>query len=225
MSVLLTDAQIERFVPDWLAAPSADKVALATAVNTQAAALLGYPAPSEVTAPTLAETTYTHRTHIGDALLTRRAFGVLELPVGPVVSITSISNDGVAVTTGYTLVKTARQIVWDDVDANAWATGFGKITVVYVAGYDAPGAENVALYEYLGLWARHLASLWGRQGRESVSVAGFSGSYDVRQVPTEIRELALSAGLFLPRGLRRLRHALSLQPQPPAIPSPVLEVA
>lgn len=221
MSVLLTEAQIVHFCPDLANAPDALFTRLAAAANAQLAALLGYPAASETTPPTLAETTYTHYTHRGDAKLARKGFGVLELPVGPVVSITSISNDGTSVSTDYTLHKLSREIVLDDYPNDEWATGYGVIQVVYVAGWDAPETENAALFEALGLTVRHLNGLWGSQGRQSASFGGFSGSYDVRQIPTEIRELALHAGLFLPRGLRRLRHALALQPQPPAIPAPV----
>ena len=216
---LLSTAQIQGFVRELVNQPASVVDPLGVAADSQLAAFTGRPVASVGVRTTFAETAYTHKTHEGESKCYVRGFGVLELPVGPVVSVTSVSNDGVVLTEGthFRLDGQARTLTLIDSSVE-WSASWAGVVVVYRAGFTDVEDTAYGLYECLGRYAKWLHDRPARQGKQSASLGGASESYREPTVPDEILADLDALGLLLPRAKRRLKRARHRAgvPQPPS---------
>jgi len=219
MSAILTGTQIRAsFIKD--ASATADLDELGYDVDALLAALRGVPAATAGADPTNGQVSYTHRTHRGDAICAVRAHGELELPVGPIVSVTSVTVNGVALAEGtdFTVDHQARRLVRVGYPNNGWPPDYAAIEVEYIAGFD--DIQNTArqVYRLSGQLARHLWVRGGSAGRSNVELGGLGESTPLALIPDAVIDAAVKSGLVLPRGMEQLwkaaRIAKALAPSP-----------
>jgi len=205
----LTADQIRHFVRELVNQPDAEALLWATRAEAALAAWCGVPRRAAGQPITFSQVSYTHRTHRGEALCYVRAFGELELPVGPIVSVTSVTDSGTALVedTDYELDGLSRCLYRLGYPQNGWTPDFGAIKVVYLAGYADLETEAPTLYEILGEYAKHLFDRQGRQGQQSAGMGGASASYREETIPEHLRASLDAGGYLLPRGRRRLEAA------------------
>jgi len=216
----LTAAQTQRFIPGLVSQPDSVALLWATRAEAALAAWCGVPRRAEGQPITFSQVSYTVRTHRGEALAYVRAYGELELPLGPIVSVTSVTDNGTALVedTDYEVDALSRRLYRLNYPQSGWTPDFGAIKVVYVAGYADLEVETPTLYEILGEYTQHVYERQGRQGKQSAGLGGASESYREETIPEHLRAALDAGGYLLPRGRRRLAAARQAAgvPQPPS---------
>lgn len=236
MSTILTNAQLQAHLEDTRSLTDlAPLDRLAKAADAFLAGLTGRPPVTPGGAATLTTVTYVHRTHQRPALLVAGDGNPasLQLPVGPVRGTVTVTEDGAVLdASAYELDPLGHTLYRLDWPSSSWSMAPRGIAVSYPAGFGdgvAGDVETGAPMVFQALLAT-AAWLWSRQstaGVKAASYQGYSATFDVKQIPAEVREAALEAGLFLPRAVRRLRALGWLtNPQPAAAPAaPVLDLS
>jgi hypothetical protein len=188
---VITQAEARVYLPGL----SADDSTVATLI-TRADAILagwcGYPAASEGGLPTFEDVTFTH-------YLPGHGGRVIQLPVWPVVSITSVQDDPTEAFDGSTYLVASgdysirpRGELRLDLDAThgAWSdsgdTEARPIKVVYVAGFTSPPED------LKGIVAEYVAVLWAMRmgsGKASVNTpSGATAEIPSGEIPVSIRQ-------------------------------------
>lgn len=152
------------------------------------AAWCGYPPAAAGGVATFEDVTYT-------MILDGPGGAELVLPVGPLVSVTSVHSDplreygsDVLVASGdYTLDSYRSLVILDnDSTQGAWDTGYRAIKIVYVAGFaTVPADIKQAAIGMVAHWWR----LRRQAGKKSVSQEGGSVSLLEETIPAQVAQL------------------------------------
>ena len=154
---------------------------------------LGFPTSDTGTAPSLDQSTYT--LYLNGPKFTD--VQVLQLPITPVVSITSVHSDVNLAYTADTLItastyelnKAQGQVyLLPDKATTGFDRGFRAIKVICSAGYSVANPPEDLVHAVL-VWCSTLQRAKANQGKDSVTQRNSTVKLSPRQMPTEVREL------------------------------------
>lgn len=165
---------------------------LITRVEQLVARYLGFIPPNNSVNLTLDEATYT--VYVDRPLLSEDY--VLQLPIKPLVSISSVHSDVNRVygsntlldDTKYTIDKVNSRIVLDDTSPDTFDSGYQATKIVGNFGYDtsSPPAD---LVHAICVWCAHLQRAKSSQGNQSITQRNSTISLSPRTMPPEVREI------------------------------------
>ena len=192
---LVSAATLREYLPEIGDNTSADTElnSLIARVEAAVARYLGFPPPASSSSfTTLDQSTYTLYLD-GPTYLDRN---VLQLPIKPVVSITSIFSDierryeaGSALTLSNIDIDLVNgRLIIKPYTSTAFDRGYRSIKITFVAGYDtaAPPAD---LVHAICVLSSQLNRAKQTQGKENISIQGTSIKLSERTIPNEVQEI------------------------------------
>jgi len=192
---LVSAATLREYLPEIGDNTSADTElnSLIARVEAAVARYLGFPPPASSSSfTTLDQSTYTLYLD-GPTYLDRN---VLQLPIKPVVSITSIFSDierryeaGSALTLSNIDIDLVNgRLIIKPYTSTAFDRGYRAIKITFVAGYDtaAPPAD---LVHAICVLSSQLHRAKQTQGKENISIQGTSIKLSERTIPNEVQEI------------------------------------
>ena len=192
---LVTVATVKQYLPEITGSGAdSDLTALITRAESEIARYLGFPLYDSGSSASLDDLTYTIYLD-GPSYLDR---SVLQLPIKPIVSITSVHSDPnreygsqhAISGTEYDLDKqNARLILKPKEATQGFDSGARAIKVVCVAGYATAPAD---LEHAICVFVAHLHRAKSAQGKESNAQRGATVNYSPRTMPPEVKEILYS---------------------------------
>ena len=192
---LVSAATLREYLPEIGDNTSADTElnSLIARVEAAVARYLGFPPPASSSSfTTLDQSTYT--LYLDGATYFDR--NVLQLPIKPVVSITSIFSDierryeaGSALTLSNIDIDLVNgRLIIKPYTSTAFDRGYRAIKITFVAGYDtaAPPAD---LVHAICVLSSQLHRAKQTQGKENISIQGTSIKLSERTIPNEVQEI------------------------------------
>ena len=192
---LVSAATLREYLPEIGDNTSADTElnSLIARVEAAVARCLGFPPPASSSSfTTLDQSTYT--LYLDGATYFDR--NVLQLPIKPVVSITSIFSDierryeaGSALTLSNIDIDLVNgRLIIKPYTSTAFDRGYRAIKITFVAGYDtaAPPAD---LVHAICVLSSQLHRAKQTQGKENISIQGTSIKLSERTIPNEVQEI------------------------------------
>ena len=192
---LVSAATLREYLPEIGDNTSADTElnSLIARVEAAVARYLGFPPPASSSSfTTLDQSTYTLYLD-GPTYFDRN---VLQLPIKPVVSITSIFSDierryeaGSALTLSNIDIDLVNgRLIIKPYTSTAFDRGYRAIKITFVAGY-ATGAPPADLVHAICVLTSQLHRAKQTQGKENISIQGTSIKLSERTIPNEVQEI------------------------------------
>ena len=192
---LVSAATLREYLPEIGDNTSADTElnSLIARVEAAVARYLGFPPPASSSSfTTLDQSTYTLYLD-GPTYLDRN---VLQLPIKPVVSITSIFSDierryeaGSALTLSNIDIDLVNgRLIIKPYTSTAFDRGYRAIKITFVAGYET-GAPPADLVHAICVLSSQLHRAKQTQGKENISIQGTSIKLSERTIPNEVQEI------------------------------------
>ena len=192
---LVSAATLREYLPEIGDNTSADTElnSLIARVEAAVARYLGFPPPASSSSfTTLDQSTYTLYLD-GPTYFDRN---VLQLPIKPVVSITSIFSDierryeaGSALTLSNIDIDLVNgRLIIKPYSSTAFDRGYRAIKITFVAGY-ATGAPPADLVHAICVLCSQLHRAKQTQGKENISIQGTSIKLSERTIPNEVQEI------------------------------------
>ncbi len=192
---LVSAATLREYLPEIGDNTSADTElnSLIARVEAAVARYLGFPPPASSSSfTTLDQSTYTLYLD-GPTYFDRN---VLQLPIKPVVSITSIFSDierryeaGSALTLSNIDIDLVNgRLIIKPYTSTAFDRGYRAIKITFVAGY-ATGAPPADLVHAICVLSSQLHRAKQTQGKENISIQGTSIKLSERTIPNEVQEI------------------------------------
>ena len=192
---LVSAATLREYLPEIGDNTSADTElnSLIARVEAAVARYLGFPPPASSSSfTTLDQSTYTLYLD-GPTYFDRN---VLQLPIKPVVSITSIFSDierryeaGSALTLSNIDIDLVNgRLIVKPYTSTAFDRGYRAIKITFVAGY-ATGAPPADLVHAICVLSSQLHRAKQTQGKENISIQGTSIKLSERTIPNEVQEI------------------------------------
>ena len=190
---LVSAATLREYLPEIQGSDlDSDLNGLISRVEAAVARYLGFSLADGATALTLDQSTYT--LHLDGPMYALQT--VLQLPIKPLVSVTSIHSDPDLEYDSSTLIAgsqydsdliNSRVILKTDSTAS-FDRGYRNIKAVIVAGF-ATGSPPPDLVHAICVWASHLQRAKSNQGSENVTQRNSTIRLSPRTMPDEVREL------------------------------------
>ena len=191
---ILTAAQARDYLPGLTG--TAEDTLLDTLIarcSAQIAQFLGYPPASGGSVPTVEQTTYTQTLDSPGGL-------ELQLPIGPVSSVTSVHDDPERLYGASTLVAASDYevdtirglIVLKSTSVHGlWSSSapYRAIRVVYVAGWTSVSTNAPEMTDACALMVKQRLDYRHNLGRTSVSRQGVSEALAPQQMSDQVRQL------------------------------------
>lgn len=170
----------------------ADLTSLISRVESFVARYLGYPLADGNTSYTLDQATYTV---YADRPMYALSY-VLQLPIKPVISITSIHSDvdrEYGSTTEINLTKTTTdkqngRVILNDDSTDSFDVGYRANKIVASFGFNTSNPPH-DLVHALCVYCSHLQRAKNSQGNESITQRNSTVSLSPRTMPTEVKEI------------------------------------
>jgi len=190
---LVSVATLKNYLPEITGTTADTELGnLLNRVEADVARWLGFPVYDSGTTPVLPQQTYT--LYIDGPMYDNEA--VLQLPIKPLVSITSIHSDADRVYGSDTEITSAefdldlansRVILKTNVSTEGFETAFRAIKVVCVAGYNS--SPPLDLEHAICVFASQLHRNKMAQGKESTVQRAGSIKYSPKTLPFEVKEI------------------------------------
>ena len=191
---ILTAAQARDYLPQLTG--TAEDTLLTTLIarcSVQIARYLGYPAATAGSAPSVEQATYTQHLDSPGGL-------TIKLPIGPLVSVTSVhddperryESDSLVAASDYDLDLFNGLIVLKDSAAHGlWSDSapYRAIKVVYVAGWSTVSTNAPEISDACALLVKQRLDYRHNFGRSSISRSGVSESLAAQQMPMQVKQL------------------------------------
>lgn len=192
---LVSVGTLKYYLPEIGTATAADTelTALLKSVQAFIARYLGYPNPSASTALyTLDKAAYV--LYLDGPLKTDPQ--VLQLPVKPIVTLTSIYSDpdrkyesgSELDKNNIDIDKVNGRLIIKPTTSTSFDTGYRAIKVTLDAGYDT-SEPPTDLIHAICVWTSQLQRAKQTQGKESISQGGQSVSLSMKSMPWEVKEI------------------------------------
>ena len=170
----------------------ADLTQLILRVESYIARYLGFPLADAGTSYTLDQATYT-------IYADRPMYGfsyVLQLPLKPVITITSIhsdtnrvyGSDTLIASSQYNIDKELGRVELKDISPDSFEVGFKAIKIIGSFGFDT-GNPPADLVHALCVYCSHLQRAKNSQGNESITQRNSTVSLSPRTMPIEVKEI------------------------------------
>ena len=192
---LVSVSTIKEYLPELAGSTGADTdlTALRDRVETAVARYLGFPAPDDSLNPVLDVSTYTV---FVDSPTMYDPY-TLQLPIAPIVSITSVhadinrryESDSLIDASVYSFNAQQGRIVIDPNEATIqFKSGYRTNKVVLTAGYTDVSLPD-DLEHAICVWCSQLHRNKANQGKEQISQANSTVRISVKTLPDEVKEL------------------------------------
>lgn len=192
---LVSVSTFKEYLPEIGSATGADAelTSLLTRVQTYIARYLGFPVPSASSDITTLDAS-TYVLYLDSPLKSDRL--VLQLPIKPIVSITSIYSDpdrkyessSLLTLANIDIDKVNGRLIIKPTTSTAFDSGYRALKVTLVAGYatDSPPTD---LVHAICVWASQLHRSKQTQGKESITQGGQSVRLSTKVMPWEVKEI------------------------------------
>lgn len=190
---LVSVATLKNYLPEITGTAADTELGnLLNRTEAEISRFLGFPIYDSGTTPVLTIQTYT-------LYLDGPMYGnssVLQLPIRPLVTITSIHSDAdrgygsaTEITSGeYDLdLQNARVILKTNVSTEGFVTAFRGIKVVCTAGYDS--SYSLDLEQAVCVFASQLHRNKSSQGKESTAQRGSTTRFSPKVIPLEVKQI------------------------------------
>lgn len=192
---LVSAATLREYLPEIGDNASVDTElnSLIARVEAAIARYLGFPPPASSSSfTTLDESTYT--LYLDGPTFTDRM--VLQLPVKPIVSVTSVYSDierkyesGSLLTLSNIDIDSVNgRLIIKPYTSTAFDRGFRAIKITFVAGYNT-ASPPVDLVHAICVLCSSLQRAKKTQGKENISIQGTAIKLSPRTLPAEVREI------------------------------------
>ena len=191
---LVSVAYLKEYLPE-LTGSSLDTELTRMILRTEAAIAryLGFPLYDSGTSPTLDQNTYT--LYLDGPKYTQST--VIQLPIKPLVSVTSVHSDVNLKYGSATLIPSASYeidkqnsriyLIPEDMTL-AFDRGYRALKVICSAGYNTSTPPD-DLVQAILVWCSALQRQKASQGKDSITQRGSTVKLSPRHMPTEVREL------------------------------------
>ena len=194
---MVTVSTLKEYLPEVTGTTAnTDLESLLDRVEAATVRYMGWPKPSSLASPRLLETAYTFFLNSP----TNERADVLQLPIRPIQSITSIhsdvnrqyNSDSLIDASTYSLDKYEGRVILDPVDAtDTFEKGYRAIKVVCQAGY-ANNELPSDLEHGICVWASQLHRNKATQGKNSITQRAATVSISPKTMPPEVKEILAS---------------------------------
>jgi hypothetical protein len=170
----------------------ADLTSLITRVEGYIARYLGFPLSDSATSYTLDQSTYTL---FADGSMYGLEY-VLQSPIKPIVSITSIHSDADRVYGSSTLIDSSQyeidkelgRVILDDTSPDTFDRGFRAIKIVGSFGFSTSNPPS-DLVHAICVYCAHLQRAKSNQGNVSITQRNSTVTLSPRTMPEEVKEI------------------------------------
>jgi len=170
----------------------ADLTSLITRVEGFIARYLGFPLSDSATSYTLDQSTYTL---FADGSMYGLEY-VLQSPIKPIVSITSIHSDADRVYGSSTLIDSSQyeidkelgRVILDDTSPDTFDRGFRAIKIVGSFGFSTSNPPS-DLVHAICVYCAHLQRAKSNQGNVSITQRNSTVTLSPRTMPEEVKEI------------------------------------
>tara|TARA_Y100000592_G_scaffold14033_1_gene19863 strand:+ start:7821 stop:8432 length:612 start_codon:yes stop_codon:yes gene_type:complete len=190
---LVPIATLKEYLPE-ISGNSADTELsnLIDRIEQAVARYLGFIPPNDSTLLTLDESTYTiyvDRPMISDEF-------VLQLPIKPLVSVSSVHSDinrkydsnTLLDSSKYSVDKANARIVLDDTSPDTFDSGYQATKVVGNFGYSTSSPPSDLVHS-ICVWCAHVQRAKSSQGNQSITQRNSTINLSPRTMPPEVREI------------------------------------
>ena len=190
---LTSVATLKEYLPEIQGSTiDAELTSLISRVEASIARYLGFTNSDGSTNLTLDSSTYT--LYVDRPLYTQNT--VLQLPIKPLVSITSIhsdlnrnyDSDTLVDASKYTLDLENSRVILDDDSTDYFYSGFRVNKIIGVFGFNT-SSPPPDLIHAICVWCSHLQRAKSNQGNESVTQRNSTISLSPRTMPNEVKEI------------------------------------
>ncbi len=190
---LVTSATLKQYLPEVQGTDlDSDLTGLIGRVEAAIARYLGFTLSDGATSLTLDQSTYT--LHLDGPMFTLPT--VLQIPIKPVVSVTSLHSDPDLEYSADTLIgsdqylidKENSRIILKTDSTASFDRGFRNIKIVLSAGYD-PTSPPEDLTHAICVYASHLQRAKSSQGNQSITQRNSTVTLSARTMPQEVKEI------------------------------------
>jgi len=190
---LVSVSALKEYLPEIQGSDvDADLTALITRVEGFIARYLGFPLSDSATSYTLDQSTYTV---FQDGPMFEVSF-VLQLPIKPVISITSIHSDvdrEYGSSTEIDLTKTTTdkengRVILNDNSTDTYDVGYRANKIIGSFGFDTSNPPS-DLVHAICVYCSHLQRAKNSQGNQSITQRNSTVSLSPRTMPIEVKEI------------------------------------